>query len=508
MRDNEALEKIASLSGADPAEAFRAGIELLRADHCEELLPAAQQLTCKFPGDARMHQLLGLAGRGAGDSATALAAFKRAADLVPTDALIAHSHARAALEAGIPATALFEHAARLAPDDGSVLLGRSAAHFHEGRTDLAIEQLEQLLDQNSLWTDGHRDLAHLRGQMGLPPLAAIDAAIARLPNSPDLHRLRIGLALEARDIASAQAAVDNARNALEHPQWLAALAGHVASEAGDLGEADLQFLSSDMSDVADLSLYARHLLRAGRAESAASLLEPLIDHDREHLLWPYLSLAWRLTDDPRWNWLEGAPDLVGVYDLAKEIGDISGLADLLRGLHTSKEAPLDQSVRGGTQTDGNLLLRIDPKLRRVRELLLRTVSRHVENLPSPTPRHPTLIAARKPLRITGSWSVRLRDKGFHADHVHGMGWFSSALYLVLPPSLACEGAQQVDSVHAGWLSLGECRDVVPSLAPTRLVEPRPGRLVLFPSTMWHGTRPFDAGERITIAFDIARPRQG
>jgi hypothetical protein len=29
--------------------------------------------------------------------------------------------------------------------------------------------------------------------------------------------------------------------------------------------------------------------------------------------------------------------------------------------------------------------------------------------------------------------------------------------------------------------------------------------VLFPSTMWHSTYPFEAGERLTIAFDIKRP---
>ena len=33
----------------------------------------------------------------------------------------------------------------------------------------------------------------------------------------------------------------------------------------------------------------------------------------------------------------------------------------------------------------------------------------------------------------------------------------------------------------------------------------PGRLALFPSTMWHGTVPFADGERLTIAFDVARP---
>jgi hypothetical protein len=31
-----------------------------------------------------------------------------------------------------------------------------------------------------------------------------------------------------------------------------------------------------------------------------------------------------------------------------------------------------------------------------------------------------------------------------------------------------------------------------------------GALVLFPSSMWHGTCPYSAaGERLTVAFDIA-----
>jgi hypothetical protein len=36
----------------------------------------------------------------------------------------------------------------------------------------------------------------------------------------------------------------------------------------------------------------------------------------------------------------------------------------------------------------------------------------------------------------------------------------------------------------------------------RAVQPVPGRLVLFPSYMWHGTIPFHAATaRTTIAFD-------
>jgi hypothetical protein len=78
-----------------------------------------------------------------------------------------------------------------------------------------------------------------------------------------------------------------------------------------------------------------------------------------------------------------------------------------------------------------------------------------------------------------------------------MGWLSSALYIVLPPDLGGEE-------HAGWLTLGEPQvQLGIDLPPRRMVEPKPGRLALFPSWMWHGTRPFGQGERVTVAFDVA-----
>ncbi|MFV1152036.1 putative 2OG-Fe(II) oxygenase, partial [Klebsiella pneumoniae] len=60
--------------------------------------------------------------------------------------------------------------------------------------------------------------------------------------------------------------------------------------------------------------------------------------------------------------------------------------------------------------------------------------------------------------------------------------------------------------EAGWLTLGEPQaELGVDLGPFRTVEPIPGRLVLFPSTMWHGTRPIAGGERLTVAFDVAPP---
>ena len=503
MNHAEALARIAQFPASDPAAALGAGLALINADLPELLLPAARKLAADFPHSAQAHQLLGLAARACGDGLAAFEAFRAAAEAAPRDALIAHSHARTALEAGLPAAQLFEAAAALAPQDGAIMLGHAAALLHDGRPQDGAALLEELLAANPLWIEGHRGLAGLRGQMGEDPLASLAPALANHPQAPALHHLAISLALQARDLPRAGAALAAARAALGMPEWLVLLAGHIASEGGALSLADGHFAAAGTPVDANAAwMHARHLVRSNQPERAAMLLEPLLDAAGAQALWPYLALAWRMLGDPRALWLEGDPQLVGVYDLGLSPAELTALADHLRTLHVATSAPLDQSVRGGTQTDGNLLLRVEAPIRDLKARLLTLVERHVGQLPPPEPRHPTLLASRAPLRIAGSWSVRLEGAGFHTDHVHPQGWFSSALYLALPETLGHGGND-----HAGWLSLGEARDLVPGLEPLRLVEPKPGRLVLFPSTMWHGTRPFSAGERLTVAFDIARPRQ-
>ena len=137
-----------------------------------------------------------------------------------------------------------------------------------------------------------------------------------------------------------------------------------------------------------------------------------------HLFWPYVAVAWRLLDDDRWNWLEGQPGLVGVYDLADEIPSLDSLAHCLRALHTAGGQPLEQSVRGGTQTDGALFSRTEPEIRSLRNVIVEAVQEHVAGLPPHDPRHPQLGRGRAPIRFSGSWSVRLLGQGHHANHIN------------------------------------------------------------------------------------------
>jgi uncharacterized protein (TIGR02466 family) len=115
--------------------------------------------------------------------------------------------------------------------------------------------------------------------------------------------------------------------------------------------------------------------------------------------------------------------------------------------------------------------------------------------------HPFLSRRTAGWRFTDSWSSRLARQGFHTDHVHPHGWVSSAYYVQVPPGVA-DAAQR-----RGWIQFGRPDLPLPGVPADALVRrmeaPVPGRLVLFPSMLWHGTTPFDDDAvRMTIAFDV------
>jgi hypothetical protein len=208
-----------------------------------------------------------------------------------------------------------------------------------------------------------------------------------------------------------------------------------------------------------------------------------------------------MVGDERAGWLTEQPGLVQVIDLSEALPPLDQLAEFLRSLHSGRGEYLDQSVRGGTQTDGPLFSRIDRLIRQVRAAVVAAVEAYGGNLPPIDARHPLLGDRRdRPVRFSGSWSVRLRSCGRHSNHVHPQGWISSALYIALPERKVEEPKD------AGWFTIGEPDERLGlAIGPTRTIEPVRGQLVLFPSYFWHGTIPFAEGERLTLAFDVRHP---
>jgi tetratricopeptide (TPR) repeat protein len=214
-----------------------------------------------------------------------------------------------------------------------------------------------------------------------------------------------------------------------------------------------------------------------------------------------LGTSWRLMGDPRDEVLNGYDDFIRVFDLEQPEGfsDMesfnSELSDYLKAMHPPVREYLRQSLRGGTQTSDNLFDAGHALVEKIQSRIAQAVGRYVDSLKSDD-RHPYLSRKRNGFEFAGSWSSRLRDRGFHINHLHPGGWISSCYYVDLPNVMKDGMGQQ------GWIKFGEPSFDV-GLPPRRVIQPTAGRLVLFPSYMWHGTVPFQGSDaRTTIAFDV------
>jgi len=113
------------------------------------------------------------------------------------------------------------------------------------------------------------------------------------------------------------------------------------------------------------------------------------------------------------------------------------------------------------------------------------------------PFHPFLKRNEGLYKLHSAWSVKLNKTGHHENHVHPEGWISSSYYVDTP------GISDTDPNKAGWIEFGAPSVKTPELPAELSLAPKPGRLVLFPSYMWHGTVPTKSDEtRMTLPFDI------
>ena len=487
----------------DPARVLDSAIEALNRGDSDLPLDDVERALRVAPSDYRLWHIKGLIHREQERRELAIPALARAVELAPTEPLVVHGYARTSLEAGLPSVEHFARALKLAPSNMEVVKGLISALVAEGKIEEAIEGLDSVLRRSPLWTDGHVLLASLRWTTGEREgfTRSFDEALGAHPSSLELRREQTVALLHAEQYDEVLRRIEQGRS-MFGPQPLFTLhEAVVRSETRDTETADRLFAELEALGEPHIELrLLRHLLRAGRPEQASAVLDGRLDTPEQDMFWPYASSVWRLTGDPRAEWLEGDERLVGVSDLREQLPPLDHLASTLRRLHNLRGQPLAQSVRGGTQTDGNLFHRIEPEIVTLREAVRGAVAKHVRNLPDLDERHPSARGKPRQIRFNGAWSVRLAGGGHHSNHFHSMGWLSSALYIALPPDLG--GAD-----HAGWLTLGEPQaELGIDLPPRRVIEPKPGRLALFPSWMWHGTRPFGQGERITVAFDVARDR--
>jgi tetratricopeptide (TPR) repeat protein len=480
-------------------EAYAEAVAAFEKNDPEAGLKILEPFVAANPANYRFWHLRGLLLREVDRREEALKSLERAVALGPDAPGPAHALARTLHEAGLPSSQAYARALQLAGPDEDMICGLASTLLAEGQAGAAIAGLDRILAGSPHWARGHSLLSQLRWALGDRDdfARSFKDALEARPADTELRNRYVSALLDADLYDQALSAIGEGRAASGDSAAFDISEAIALDSIGRTKEAGALFAKlRGYSDAAVQLHYARHLIRRRLFSEAGEVIEPWLSTPSAADFWPYAEIVWRVCGDPRWKWLTGEGRFIGVYDIADRLPPLDELAETLRALHARSGQMLAQSVRGGTQTDGNLFHRVDPMIVAVREAILSTVAKHVAAFPERDPSHPLLAPIRTPIRFSGAWSVRLTGGGYHSNHIHSMGWISSALYIVLP-----DGRDDQE----GALTIGEPpADLGLDLPPLQLIRPEPGRLTLFPSYMWHGTRPFGAGERMTIAFDVAR----
>jgi len=369
------------------------------------------------------------------------------------------------------AVAIFEKEIARTPADPGLHLDYNALLYQLGRGEEFLKSYERAPQSREL----------LLGKAYL---------LAREKRHAEAHAIYAGL--QARDPDDRLAAIGAAEVMTMMGRHAEALASFEAVLARHGNEAKL------------LSIAARPALLSGDPQKAAWLCEQGLEAaPNNSSCLAMLSIASRMLEDGRDESLNGYDTMVRIFDLEPPAGfsDMASFnAELnasLDRLHPKSRELIDQSLRGGTQTQGHLFPTGLPLIAKLKQRIDEAVARYIAELQEDAA-HPLLSRRGKDFRYSGSWSSRLHDSGFHANHIHPDGWISSCYYVSVPQAVKDETTKQ------GWIKFGEpALDVVLKHPVRRTIQPVPGRLVLFPSYMWHGTVPFhDKSARTTIAFDV------
>jgi len=131
-------------------------------------------------------------------------------------------------------------------------------------------------------------------------------------------------------------------------------------------------------------------------------------------------------------------------------------------------------------------------------MMRRAIAAYLETVPREPP-HPFLANFPRRWRLT-SWATRLAGEGNLVPHVHHDGYLGGVYYPLLPKIVSEPGQGE-----AGWFELGRPPAMLRTEAPpiVRRIQPKEGRMLLFPGYFFHNTVPFTSTERrISIAWDL------
>lgn len=496
----ELLKEAARLAhGADPASAR----------------PLVQRLLVQAPGNADVLTLAGIVAQRTGLSGDAIAAFRAARAADPGDAGRCQNLAVALKKAGdhAGALAIFSESLALRPGHAGTLANMGSCLIEADRCEEALAVLAQAIAASPDHADAHGNMGVALARLGRREEAS--AAYRRALRVRPGHAETV---LNLADALSASGDCDGAAALIE--QVLRAHPGHprAANQLGLLHEAagDLASAAAVLHSAFDPASphhalgvnLARVLIRAGHHQDALIVCDRLIAMQPSVTTPLALALAAldKLGRQAERDALMALDQFVSVHDIDNVAGYVSmsafnaALVQELRAHPSLVFEPAGLVTRQGRQS-GDLASSREPALHALAELARSKLGAACAALRSVKPAdHPFLRAMPDDWTLT-MWGTILRPGGEVGPHIHAPNWMSGVYYPAASPAAAGDGE--------GAFAIGVRPGELGGGGACAFHQPRAGRMILFPSYLWHATMPFGGeDERISFAFDLVPAKVG
>ncbi len=485
-------------------EVLAGAVAALRGGEPDRALALLAPLLERDGGDADALTVRGMALQAAGKLPGAVAAMRAAHDADPGNPARAvnlglmlkaggqHEQAVAMLRQAVAARP--QHAPSLA-NLGSCLIAADRAGEARG----VLEQAVALAPQDA-GAQNNLGVALARAK---EDGAALQHYAAALALRPAFHEARLNRADALRRLDRGKDALADASAVLAADpahQRAANIAGMVCEGLGDEDAAIATWraaLERGTSHPVGVNLM-RLLLKRGRAEEVPPVARRLLDAQPGSTTpLAYLAAALDRMGDADALARLGADDrFVKVIDLAPPAGFGSiaafdaALEEELRAHPSLMFEPEGLVTRGGRQS-GDLADAATPALSALAQAARGALAQHGASLAGDDARD--FLAARPADWSLTLWGTLLGPGGAVQPHIHAPNWLSGVYYPSDMPGSGDEGA----------FAIGLLPEELGGGGTARTVRPRAGRMILFPSFLWHGTLPFTGTQdRVSLAFDM------
>lgn len=431
------------------------------------------------PSYTQVYYIMGHALRDKGDLKASIDCYQQAANIKPANADAFNNLGTAQQHNGEPEAAIdsYKQALKISPACAEAYNNMGSAYLEKGDLDAAIDSYKKAIEIKPDYANAHDNLGHALHDKGELE-ASIDcykSALKIMPDSAQAHN-NIGNAL--REFGKYE-------EAIEHFDFV------TASETDPNNP--LFWLNSKSQTLECLYILGRYpelkerlnvLAESGDINLRVAGVSAFVSHQLGF-------------EDP-YPFCRNPLNFVQTGNLSDHISDVNGFVEDLI-LEAAEENQLWEPRHGVTKfgfQSSPTIFKAGKNCEALEKIFRKEIDSYYAKFKSEDCAYMNLWPKDFELR---GWFVRLLKNGHQQSHNHPSGWLSGVVYLKTVDSKDTdEGAIE--------LSLqGHDLPILDDSYPRKIHRPKKGDIVLFPSSLYHSTIPFNEDtERCVIAFDLNR----